>query len=259
MPIRRNVSCRSVLGQRQRARLGLDDLGGDVVDVAARVAVLRRGLALRGGDQGPDEPVDLRAGVVEVVLAGDLAALRGQDPAERVADRGPAGAAEVDRAGRVRRDELEVDLGPGQRVPAAVRGAGVEHLAHDVALRGRGEPEVEEAGTRDLGRGDAVVRRDGFGERLGEFARASGRPSWPPGGPGSSRSRRGRGCAGVRWSPAPAARRRRCRVRSSTCTAELRTRSARAAGVTPRILGVPWWDARIGLGHITACGEHVRR
>ena len=49
------------------------------------------------------------AGVVQVVLAVHLRALRREQVRDRVADRDPAAAARVQRAGRVRRHELEVD------------------------------------------------------------------------------------------------------------------------------------------------------
>ena len=99
-----------VVGQAQRVGLLGEHLGGDVFDVVAGVAVVGRGFALGGGDQRVGEPVDLGAVVVEVVLAHDLGALGGQQPAERVADGGPAGAADVDRPGRVGGDELQVDV-----------------------------------------------------------------------------------------------------------------------------------------------------
>ena len=86
-----------------------DDPLLDVGDVLPRVAVLRRRLAVVAREQAAGETVDLRAVVVEVVLAGDEAALRLEHPGEAVADRRPAHAADVDRAGRVGGDELEVD------------------------------------------------------------------------------------------------------------------------------------------------------
>ena len=55
------------------------------------------------------EPVDLRTVVVEVVLPRHVGAERREDPGQAVADRGPTRAADVDRTGRVGRDELEVD------------------------------------------------------------------------------------------------------------------------------------------------------
>ena len=104
------------VGQAQRVRILGQHLGGDVADVGAGVAVLGGRLALGGGDQRVGEPVDLRAVIVEVVLAYHLGALGAQQPAQRVADRGPARATDVDGAGGVGGDELEVDLGPVQRL-----------------------------------------------------------------------------------------------------------------------------------------------
>ena len=77
----------------------------------------------------PAEPVDLAAVVVEVVLPGDLGAGHRDDPAERVADGGPADAADVDRPGRVGGDELEVDLLAREGVGGAVRRTGGDESA----------------------------------------------------------------------------------------------------------------------------------
>ena len=123
------------VGQAQRVGLLGEDLGGDVGDVVAGVAVLGRRLALGGGDQRVGEPVDLGAVVVEVVLADDVGALGGQQPAERVADGGPAGAADVDGPGRVGRDELEVDVRAREVVGVAVVRAGADDVVDDDALR----------------------------------------------------------------------------------------------------------------------------
>ena len=96
-------------GQRQGVGRALEHGRGDVVDVLAGVAVLGRRLTLGRGDQRTGEPVDLGAVVVEVVLPGDVRALRAEQPAERVADRGPPGATDVDGPGGVGGDELQVD------------------------------------------------------------------------------------------------------------------------------------------------------
>ena len=85
------------VGLAQRIGCLLQNLCGDVGDVAARVAVFRSGLTFRGGDQRVGEPVDLGAVVVEVVLAYHVGALRGEQPAQRIANGRPAGAADVDR------------------------------------------------------------------------------------------------------------------------------------------------------------------
>jgi len=115
--------------------------------------------------------VDLGAGVVEVVLAGDLRAARGQHPAQRVADRGPPGAAQVQRAGRVGGDELEVHVAPGQLVAGAVARARGEDLPDDRALGVGGQAQVDEPGPGDLGAGDAVAGGQLLGQPGRELAR----------------------------------------------------------------------------------------
>jgi hypothetical protein len=95
-PSSRNASCFASIEGVDVALVGERHATRDVVDVAAAVAVLGRRVALVRRDERTREAVDLRAVVVEVVLAGDLRALALQDAGERVADGGPAGAAEVD-------------------------------------------------------------------------------------------------------------------------------------------------------------------
>src|SRR4029453_2181052 len=108
------------VGQAQRVGLLGEHLGGDLLDVVAGVAVVRRRLALGCGNQGVGKPVDLGTVVVEVVLAHNLGALGGQQPAQRVADGGPAGATDVDGPSRVGGDELEVDVGALERLGVPV-------------------------------------------------------------------------------------------------------------------------------------------
>src|SRR5688572_7677481 len=104
-----------------------------------------------GRDQAAREPVDLDAVVVEVVLPGDEATLGFEHARETVADGRPPGAADVDGPGRVRGDELDVD---GHAVVEGAAAIGLA-LLDDVPgehTRGRGiQPDVEEAGPRDLG------------------------------------------------------------------------------------------------------------
>ena len=160
-----------VVGQAQRVGFLGEHLGGDLFDVVARVAVVRRGFALGGGDQGVGEPVDLGAVVVEVVLAHDMGALGGQQPAERVADGGPAGAADVDGPGRVGGDELQVDVLALERLGVAVVGAGGEDVVDDDALGGGLDAQVDEAGTCDVGGGDAVLLGQRVGQPAGQLTR----------------------------------------------------------------------------------------
>lgn len=146
-----------------------DDLLGDVDDVLTGIAVLGCGKALRGRLQRPGEAVDLGAVVVEVVLAGDLRAAGGQDASECVADRGPAGSTEVDRAGRVGGHELEVDHLVGDLVAAAVVLPLLEHGGDDGVLCGGGQPDVDESGACDLGLLDALGGGEGLGQPAGEI------------------------------------------------------------------------------------------
>ncbi len=148
-----------------------EHVGDDVGDVLAAVAVLRRLVAARVGQQRAGVAVDLHAVVVEVVLPRDLGTDRRQDAAERVADRGPPHAADVDRARRVGADELEVDLLSGVEVTGAVRRTGRDDLRGQGALGAGLDADVEEAGTGDLGARDAVGRAELVGEQLRELAR----------------------------------------------------------------------------------------
>ena len=165
-----------VLGQRDRVgftgsvRIGAD-LVGDVSDVLAAVAVLGNLTAHGTGVEGVGEAVDLRAVVVEVVLAGHGGAGCGHETRQGVADSGPAGAAQVDGAGGVGGDVFEVDGATRERLVAAVLGTGLDDRAGQLAGRARAQADVDEAGSRDLDRVDAVGGRQVVGEDLRELAR----------------------------------------------------------------------------------------
>ena len=94
----------------------------------------------------------------------------GQDPTERIADGCPPGTAEVHRAGRVGRDELEIDLLACHRRTVAEGRACCEHAGNDLALRCGCQPDVQESGARDIGVGDGGVGRESLGEPAGEVA-----------------------------------------------------------------------------------------
>ena len=144
--------------------LELEDAGvlgdhalGQVGDVAAVVAVLGDRLPERGRlDRGAEE-VHLVAAVVDVELAGHLGARGLQDPRERVAHHRPAGVPEVQRPGRVGRDELDVDPLPAQGVVVAVAVAGGDDVGRHLALGAGCDGDVEEARPGDLDVGHAVV------------------------------------------------------------------------------------------------------
>ncbi len=141
------------------------DQGAHLDDVVALVPVRRhRQPGGRGSERGA-EPVHLHAAVVDVELPGHHGAGRRQHPGHRVAHRRPAGVPQVQRPGRVGRDELEVDPRPVQRVRPPVRRPRPQHRRGHRARGGGVEGDVEEPRPCDVHRGDArclgQVRRDG--------------------------------------------------------------------------------------------------
>ena len=108
-----------VVGRHVVAELGAQ-LARQVDEILALVPVFGRLLASVARVQRVAERRELVPGVVEVVLAVHLRALRRQQVRDRVADRDPAAAARVQRAGGVGRDELEIDPLAGQRLRGAV-------------------------------------------------------------------------------------------------------------------------------------------
>jgi hypothetical protein len=129
---------------------GVGDLLGELAYVVARVAVLGRLLPARPREDRLAEPVDLTAGVVEVVLALDLVADEAQDPPQCVAVRRVAAARGGQRPGRVGGDELDLDPLARLGLAAAVAVAGRQHRGRRRGVPGVGEEDVEEAGPGDL-------------------------------------------------------------------------------------------------------------
>ena len=149
----------------------VDDALGDLVDVGALVAVDRGFLAVGRGDERLGEAVDLLAVVVEVVFAHHLGAVGLKHAGHGIADGRPAGAADVDRAGRIGGYEFEVQGLAGQVVVLAVVAAGFEHGVHHCG-RGCGvERDVDEAGAGHFHGLDAVGIGQFDGEQFGEITR----------------------------------------------------------------------------------------
>ena len=168
------------------------ELGGQVGDVGALVAVGRRlGRPAQQAqvgrlDAGP-ELVDLAAGVVEVVLALDLVAGGGEQVGQGVAGRGEAGVADVQRPGRVGRDELDVDPLPVAEVDGAERLALGQDPADQPGEPALVEPDVDEPGTGHLDPGHPVgqlqVGDHGLGDRPGRRLGRLGQDQGHVGGP----------------------------------------------------------------------------
>ncbi len=86
------------------------------MDVGALVAVLGHRLTALERGHGRAQVADLGTRIVEVVLARDLLAAGLEDATEQVADERATSVADVERAGRVGRHELDVDrAGAGRR------------------------------------------------------------------------------------------------------------------------------------------------
>ena len=85
--------------------LGRDEVG----DVVAVIAVLGNRLSERQRPNRLGEPDHLAAVVVDVVLARHVLAAEPEHPRDRVAVGGLPGVSDVERPGRVRRHELDVD------------------------------------------------------------------------------------------------------------------------------------------------------
>ena len=130
-------------------RLDVAEIVADLVEIALReladvlavIAVLgkRRVLAqdlLRARAHRHREILDLLAGVVVVELARDRAPCHSSSVRDRVAERRLPAVADVQRAGRIRGDELD------HHALAATRVAAAEALARgeDVAARSPGAP-----------------------------------------------------------------------------------------------------------------------
>ncbi len=136
---------------------GLHHLLGAVValreigDVLALVAALADHLATPPGEQALAELADLAAGVVHVVLAGDERPRPCHDAGEGVPVGAEPAVADVQRAGRVGRDELDLHpLAVAELRSAIAVGALLYDLAEDVVQPGGRQPEVHEAGPGHL-------------------------------------------------------------------------------------------------------------
>ena len=109
--------------------------------------------------------------VVEVVLAGDEAPLSLEHAGEAVPHRRPADAADVDRSGRVRGNELQIDR------DAVVQDSATEGLTllddrFRQGARSRGiQADVDETGAGDVDGCDTIDRLEPGREVCREFAR----------------------------------------------------------------------------------------
>ena len=119
---------------------------------------------------GQRQDVHLPAGIVDVILAGDTIAGGIENIREARAERCAAPVADMQRAGGIRRNELEQHALPLAVVAASERAAGIQHLADDLLFRARPQHQIDESRACDL-RPQHVRRRGQCREqRLREVA-----------------------------------------------------------------------------------------
>ena len=140
-------------------------LGRDLGNVLALIAVLGRLLAAGPRPQRRAEQLDLAAGVVEVVLAADGVAGEGEQPRQRVPVGGVAGGGHGQRptgfaAHVLDQHPLRIRGGAG-----AIAGLLAQHPADHVRVPGGRHPQVDEAGARDVGGVDPGRSRAGAAMR----------------------------------------------------------------------------------------------
>ena len=126
---------------------------GELVDVVTLVPALGRFLPPTPSLDGGAKEIDLPTGVVEVVLAFHLVPGVIEDPRDGVAVRPVSGRPDRQRACRIGRNELDLDLLRRLRVAGSVIGPDFGKRAGQPLRR---HPEVEESRTRDLGPLDFV-------------------------------------------------------------------------------------------------------
>ncbi len=109
--------------------------------------------------QRAGERLGLGAAVVDIVLAGDGVAGMRQDAGQGVAEHGPADMADMQRAGRVGRAELDIDALPLPHSAAAVLEASLQDRRHLPLPEGRRHGQVHEARRCRRGLRDVAMRR----------------------------------------------------------------------------------------------------
>ncbi len=153
-----------LLRQRRAHRLqivaGIQPFRDRADVLAERLAVPEEG--------GTREHVDLGAGIVDVVFAGDVVATELEQACQRVAEHGAAAMANMHRSGRVGRDVFDIDL--GATADAAVVSALAQHRPQRLGPGGRLQRQIDEAGAGDVDLGDQRVGTEPLGDLLGEVA-----------------------------------------------------------------------------------------
>ena len=117
------------------------------------------------------ERIDLGAGVVDVVFAGDIEAGLGKQCRQGVADDRAPSMTDMHRPGRIGRDVFDVDAAFRAHHRIAVSGSRAENRSELRAPEPVVEPQVDETGSGNLGGRDIRGTREPVGVMFGEVAR----------------------------------------------------------------------------------------
>ena len=156
--------------------LGLNYVGRDVGDVVALIAIVRQlGLPTQGllipNPHRPVKCLHLRAGIVDVIFAGNVVSRRCQRVRQRAAQHGAAGVPHMHRPSRVDADKLDHHLAALANLCRAERVSSASHRLNLLLQPAIAEPEIDEPGRR---RRHAGNLRPGFhphGDSLGQLQR----------------------------------------------------------------------------------------
>ena len=146
------------------------ELLGHVDHIGALVAAfgqrdLASELLLIASEQGAAEEPDLRAGVIDVVLALDLKSGGVEHRGQRIAEDCAASVADLQRAGRVGRDELDLHPMAFAQIDAAPLVARVDHGEQQIALPLGVQRDIDESRPGHIDIGDWLRAHDAVGNR----------------------------------------------------------------------------------------------
>ena len=109
--------------------------------------------------------------VIEVILAGHLRARRLQHTSQGITHSRPTGTAEVDRAGGVSRDKLQVNLLTRKGIVRAVLRASAEDLRDDLALGVGSKADINETRAGNVGLCNSIIVCQGLCQPAAQLAR----------------------------------------------------------------------------------------
>ena len=149
---------------------------GDIRDVIAAIARFRPGRMVRRDAHAAQlhrarQVIDLHTRIVVVKLARHIPARRMQHVAQTIAHRRAAPVPDMQRSGRVRRDELHAHLAPRAEVDMPIARARLQHAVHHVLLGRSGDEHIDEARPGDLQFLDDIGFRQRRDQRLRDVAR----------------------------------------------------------------------------------------